>query len=160
VAWSPQRRRRPPPASPHISQKSNERYLAALAAVDTEPTLAQTTAALCQRTALDGRSVRALNPLAEEDARLLEAVHRGEFALHGFRNRDICRQLFSQQSPLTDKQRMSKVTRLLRLLRAHGLIYKIPNTHRYLLTKDGQQTIPALIAARAANSRRLSELAA
>jgi hypothetical protein len=143
-----------------ISQKSNERYLEALAAVDTEASLAQSAAALCQRTTCNGRSVRALNPLAEEDARLLEAVHRGEFALLGFRNRDLCRILFTEQTPLTDKQRMTKVSRLLRLLRAHGLISKISHTHRYQLTQRGKHTIPALLAARAANTRKLSELAA
>ena len=47
-----------------ISQKSNERYLDALSAVDTESTLAETTAQVCRRTRWKGRPVRALNPLA------------------------------------------------------------------------------------------------
>ena len=145
----------PRPAAPRHRLRK-----AALAAVDTEASLAQSTASLCQRTTWNGRSVRALNPLAEDDARLLEAVHRGEFALLGFRNRDLCRILFNERTPLTDKQRMTKVSRLLRLLRAHNLISKIPPTHRYQITKRGKHTIPALLAARAANTRKLSELAA
>jgi DNA-binding IclR family transcriptional regulator len=68
--------------------------------------------------------------------------------------------LFSPQTPLGEKQRMTKVTRLLRLLRAHGLIAKVPRTHRYQLTPRGQTTIPALLAARAANTQKLTELAA
>lgn len=143
-----------------ISQKSNARYLEALAAVDTPLTLAQITASLCQRTTLAGRSVRALNPLGDEDARLLQAIHRGEFALLGFRNRDLCPLLFSPQTSLSQQQRMTKITRLLRLLRAHGLISKVSRTHRYQLTPRGQTTIPALLAARAANTQQLTELAA
>jgi hypothetical protein len=143
-----------------LSQKANERYLDALASVELEPTLAQTTAPVCQRTTLNGRSVRALNPLAAEDAHLLEAVSRGEFSIHGFRNRDLRERLFVGASQLTPHQQMAKVTRLIRLLRAHGLVRKVPKTHRYLLTQHGRATATALLAARAANARKLSELAA
>jgi hypothetical protein len=47
------------------------------------------TALATGRTKAKGRSVRALNPLAEGDAALLQAVSRGEFMIHGFRNRDL-----------------------------------------------------------------------
>jgi len=143
-----------------ISQKCNERYLESLAAVDAEPSLAETTQTLCQRTEWKGRSVRALNPLNGADAKLMEAINRGEFTLLGFRNRDLCELLFSEETSLTEKQKMTKVTRLLRLLRAHGLIQKISRTHRYQLTQQGRQTITALLAARRSNCRKLSELAA
>ena len=142
-----------------VSQKANERYLEALAAVETEPTLAEASATLCRRTTCHGRSVRALNPLAAEDARLLAAVSRGEFALHGFRNRDLC-PLLCGQTALTARQQMARTTRLIRLLRAHGLVQKVPATHRYLLSPRGRTTITALLAARGANTRKLTELAA
>lgn len=143
-----------------ISQKCNARYLDALSVVDSEKTLAETTSPICQRTTWKGRSVRALNPLSEDDANLLHAVNRGEFALLGFRNRDLCRLLFSDQSQLTDKQKRNKATRLIRLLRAHGLVQKVPKTHRYQVTNRGRETITATIASRAANTRKLAELAA
>lgn len=143
-----------------ISQKSNARYLESLAAVDAEPSLAEATQSLGQRTEWKGRSSRALNPFNAEDAKLIEAINRGEFALLGFRNRDLCAILFSKEKNLSDKQKLTKVTRLLRLLRAHGLIQKISRTHRYQVTPQGRQTITALLNARQANSRKLSELAA
>ena len=143
-----------------ISQKCNERYLESLAAVNAEPTLALATQSLCQRAQWKGRSVRALNPLAAEDAKLIEAVNRGEFTLLGFRNRDLCKILFSNETQLNDKQKMTKVTRLRRLLRAHGLIQKISRTHRYQLTNQGRQTITALLTARQSSTRKLSEIAA
>ncbi|MEK7675098.1 MAG: hypothetical protein AAB676_04585, partial [Verrucomicrobiota bacterium] len=37
--------------------------------------------------------------------------------------------------------------RKLRLLRAHGLIRKVPHTHRYLVTQSGRAVLTALVAA-------------
>ncbi len=91
---------------------------------------------------------------------MIEAVNRSKFTLLGFRNRDLCDILLSNETNLSDKQKMTKVTRLLRLFRAHGLIVKISHTHRYQLTNQGRQTITAMLAARASNSPKLSELAA
>ena len=144
----------------HLSQKANERYLDALASIEAEPTLAQAAASVCQRTTLNGRSMRALNPLSAEDAQLLEAVSRGEFALHGFRNRDLRQHLFPATHDLSPRQQMAKITRLVRLLRAHRLVQKVSKTHRYLLTHNGRETITVLLTARAASARKLTQLAA
>ena len=143
-----------------ISQKCNERYLEALGSVESRETLAETAGPIGQRTMWHNRPARALNPLSAEDVRLLEAVSRGEFALQGFRNRDLCGPLFAENRTLTDRQKMSKVTRLIRLLRAHGLVQKVPQTHRYTVTSAGRQTITAVLAARQASAQRLTELAA
>ena len=48
------------------------------------------------------------------------------------------------------------VTRKFALLRAHGLIKKIPQTHRYVLTQDGVTAITALLAARKAPLTKLT----
>lgn len=144
-----------------ISQKSNERYLEALSAVDAEPTLAETAAGVCRRTRWKGRPVRALNPLADDDARLLEAVSRGEFVLQGFRNRDLRPLLFGKAASADARRRqMAKVTRLIRMLRAHGLVHKVAKTHRYTVSSKGHETITALLAARSANTQKLMKLAA
>jgi hypothetical protein len=145
-----------------ISQASNERYLESLAAVETQSTLAEATAAVCARTKWKGRSVRALNPLSDQDAQLLQAVNRGEFAITGFRNRDISEHLFGPP-PADAKQTRSqtaKVTRLIRMLRAHGLVQKVSKTHRYTVTARGSQIITALITARNTDIQTLTRLAA
>ncbi len=144
-----------------ISQKSNERYLEAVATVDADKTLAEAAARLCRRTTWQGRPARALNPLADEDARLLEVIHRGEFVLQGFRNRDL-RPLLYGVAPSADvaRRQMAKVTRLIRLLRAHGLVHKVSKTHRYVVSPHGRETIATLLAARQANAKKLNELAA
>ena len=144
-----------------ISQKSNERYLEGLSAVDASETLAEMTAAVCQRTKWKGRSVRALNPLAQDDAKLLQAIHSGEFVLEGFRNRDLRQVLFGDaDSPEERRRQMAKVTRLIRILRAHGLVHKISKTHRYTVSPQGRNTITALLTARAANTKELLQISA
>ena len=105
------------------------------------------------------RRVRALNPLSAADAALLEAVARHEFLINGLRNRDL-RALLYPQPAATDheKRRQSAaVTRQLRLLRAHGLIRKVPKTHRYLVSEAGRRTLTALLAARNADTDRLTQ---
>jgi hypothetical protein len=145
-----------------ISQASNERYLESLAAVETESTLGEATAAVCQRTKWKGRSVRALNPLSEEDAQLLQAVNRGEFNITGFRNRDLREHLFAKSSANEQQVRSqtAKVTRLIRMLRAHGVVHKVPKTHRYVVSPRGRGIITALISARDTNINTLTHLAA
>jgi len=143
-----------------ISQKSNARYLESLSVVDSETPLAKTAEKICRRTTWKGRSVRALNPLGGDDAKLLAAVNRGEFSLLGFRNRDLRRLLFADRPDLTDKQKMAKATRLIQLLRGHKLVQKVPKTHRYQLTKSGRETITAILASRSASTKQLTQLAA
>jgi hypothetical protein len=46
------------------------------------------------------------------------------------------------------------------MLRAHGLILKIPHTHRYQLTARGRTILTTLEAARQANAEQLAKLVA
>jgi hypothetical protein len=144
-----------------ISQQSNERYLDALAAVASTATLGETAAQVCHRTRWKGRPVRALNPLAKDDAALLEAISRGEFVLSGFRNRDLRELLFGKTtSPDVHRRQMGQTTRLIRMLRAHGLVHKVPKTHRYTVSPKGRDIITVLLAARAADTQQLMQIAA
>lgn len=72
--------------------------------------------------------MRALNPVAADDASLMEAVGRGEFMLHGFRNRDLSEILHGTEATGGERaKQVAKVTRLVAILRAHGLIAKAQN---------------------------------
>ncbi len=137
-----------------ISQAANERYVEALASVGESRSLAELAEAVCRPVVSQGKRARALNPLAAEDGRLLEAVNRGEFAINGFRNGDL-RALLYPKRPSADadgRRRSAAVTRKLRLLRAHGLIHKVPKAHRYHLSPHGRAIINALLAARRAST--------
>jgi hypothetical protein len=107
--------------------------------------------------AVPSRRVRALNPLSADDATLLAAVSRHEFLINGLRNRDLRRLLFGKDAgtPAEQRKHSAAVTRKLRLLRAHGLIDKVPKTHRYLISETGRKTISALLAAGNASTEQL-----
>jgi hypothetical protein len=149
------------PRRAEISQSANHRYLEALAAASGTIPLFEWSAAVCRPVVRRGRRSRALNPLGARDGALLEIVNRGEFALHGFRNRDVRARLYPHKSsPQTRRREANAVTRLLVLLRAHGLIAKVSHTHRYILTEKGRVTITALLSARRADVDQLTALAA
>ena len=145
-----------------VSQKANERYLEALAAVDDSRSLRELAEPLCRPARWKRQRVRALNPLSPDDAALLAAVSRGEFAINGLRNRDLCGILYANVAPdaAEQRRRSSAVTRKLRLLRAHGLIHKVPHTHRYTVSPQGRLAISALLAAREASAQELTKHAA
>src|SRR5438093_2259966 len=121
------------PRRTEVSQKATERYLESLATVEDHQPLGALTARVCRPKTWKGRPVRALQPLASADGALLEAIACGEFLLNGFRNRDLRPLLDGRPAPdaAEAKRRSARVTRQLRLLRAHGVIHKVAGTHRY-----------------------------
>lgn len=141
-----------------ICQRANEQYLNALSEVSDTTPLAELTTPVCQSVSYQGRRTRGLRPFDPNDAALLAAVHRGEFAINGFRNRDLQAILYpTQHRNVTEQRRRSgAVTRQLRMLRAHGLIRKVPATHRYQVSAKGRRLITAIIAARQANAKTLT----
>lgn len=140
-----------------ISQRANERYLDRLATPETTAPLKSLVDPLTKPVIRDGRRYRGLNVLSGDDSRLLAAVAAGEAILNGFRNRDIAAKLFGERP--TDakeaRRQTTKVSRLLALLRAHGLIYKVQHSHRWQLTKQGQTLAALTTAARHATSEKL-----
>jgi hypothetical protein len=145
-----------------VSRAANERYLEALAGVDDSTRLADLVQGLEQPVRWKKARIRGLRLFEESDAQLLAAIGRGEFALNGFRNRDLQAVLF--EKPAEDRQaarrRSAAVGRQLRMLRAHGLIHKLAHTHRYQLMDRGRQLINGLQAAQAASVSQLIQIAA
>jgi hypothetical protein len=140
-----------------LSQASNERYLEALAAIDVETPLKELTDRLCRPIRRNGRRHRGLRPFEPDEARLLEIISRGEHQMAGFRNRDVREAFYGPCSDAALRRRQSAaITRKFALLRAHGLIRKVPRTHRYLLTQRGAAVVPALLAARNASPAQLT----
>ena len=138
-------------------QAANKRYLTALAAADMNSPLKHFTDVLSRPAESNGRRFRALNPLGG-DAPLLAALARGELLINGFRNADIRQALLGEDPTDADERRRRSVhvSRLLALLRAHGLIRKVTGSQRYLLTTLAQQCLPALLAARESSLQKLT----
>ena len=144
-----------------VSHRANARYLEALASVTGRTPLHQEALGVCQAMIVEHHRYRALNPWSLEDGKFLEFINRGEFKLHGLRNRDL-RVLFF--APTKDKKlqrrQAAAITRRIALLRAHRLLRKAGATHRYHLTKRGQRIVTALLAARNADVDALTKMAA
>lgn len=137
------------------------RYLDVLATVAVDTPLQRIVEPLTRPAELAGRRVRGLRPWTAPDVPLLQAVARGEFIANGFRNRDLVPLMYPEvpDDPAERRKVSAKVTRLLRLLRAHRLIEKVEGTHRYLVTARGRTAIAAILAARGASLSKLQQCA-
>jgi len=81
-----------------------------------------------------------------KDKAMLDAVSDPKFTIAGFSNKEI-RKIIREQGlykQKTDKQLSGTVSRLLRILRNHGLFRKLPKQNRYLLTSQGRQITSAI----------------
>lgn len=145
-----------------ICQGINDRYLEALASLNSEVPVQQLVASVCRPTRWKRRNVRALHPWSEVDQELLAVINRGEYTLQGFRNRDLVTALYPKVLPRSPEQRRActRVTRLLRLLRAHGLIRKTPGTHRYRLTPKGREIATAVLRYQSVTLQQLNKIPA
>jgi len=145
-----------------VSQRVNERYLNAFATLDDTTRLAELIRPLQQPCEYRNRRVRALRPLADDYA-LLQTVQRGEFMLNGLRNRDL-QSLFYPGSVAVDpkekRRRSAAISRKLRLLVAHGLLQKVPKTHRYQVTATGRLAISAILTVQQTSMAVLTKAAA
>lgn len=141
-----------------LSQRANERYLDTLTAADTSQRVGDLLAKVSRRVRWKGRSVRALRPSDPLDLELFRLLGSGQFALEGLRNRDVRKALHPRPTrEKAETRRLSaRATRLLRLLRAHGLVRKIPRTHRYQVTRKGREISAAVLASQAATVEQLA----
>jgi hypothetical protein len=136
-----------------VSRAANERYLEALAVVG-EPTPShQLLDKVSKRVERPSRKFRALRPVSPEDSRVFRVILRGEFQLQGFRNHDL-RQLLYPPALHDDQHRRhdsARVTRHLELLKSHQLIYRVPKTNYYRITKLGHEVMSTAVKFRETN---------
>lgn len=144
-----------------VSQASNQRYLDALASIEVSHLLGEIVESVCRPVHWKSQRVRPLRPWDKEDTLLLEIISRGEFNISGFRNKDILQRFYPGNHDVHIKRRLSaRVTHRFRMLRAHGIIRKVPRTFRYVLTDKGRQVVTAVIQTQHIPINRISALAA
>jgi hypothetical protein len=123
-----------------ICRAANERYFEALGVVGEPSPTHQLLDPVSKRITRRGRSYRALRPIDPVEAELFATLLDGEYLLHGFRNKDLRCRIYPRARTADDRRRASgRITRMLRLLRAHGLIRKVSHTFNYRVTPKGQR---------------------
>jgi hypothetical protein len=133
-----------------VCQAANQRYLEALADVEITQTVHQVLDPVSRRIERDGRPYRGLRPVTAEEAKLFACLLDGKYRLHGFRNADV-RRVLCPESPSDAAGRRAacgRASRYLRLLRAHGLIRKVPRTHSYRVTRHGTRVMTTALTCR------------
>ncbi len=142
-----------------VCRAANHRYLDALADFAEKKKFSTVLDPVSRRLSVGKARFRPLRPVSRDDAEIFAAIMRAEFLIHGFRNVDLRTLLFRR--PTRDgtvaKRRAGRITRLLRLLRAHGVIKKIPGSSRYRPTKPGLRIMGAALGIRKAEVKSLSK---
>ena len=144
-----------------VSQQINDRFLDNLAATQCEKPVRDLLDEVVTPIKKNGRRVRSLEPTGKDRA-LLQAVSDPVFCVNALSNKAIREMLRDKNgyAGRTTKQLSSKISRQLRLLRDHGIIRKLPNRRKYVLTKRGVELTTALNAILAASTVKLMDKAA
>jgi len=144
-----------------VSHACNQRLAEGLATVAEPEQLGNVLKPLGQPVVKNGRRhARALNPLTGADGELLRCIAQGKYLIEDFRNQDVRQYLYGDSKDAEQRRRQAAATtRKLTLLRAHGIIKKVPKSHKYRLTVAGRRIVTAVLAAHACDINRLTQSA-
>jgi len=144
-----------------ISREVNERFMNDLSMLRDESPARELIDEITCRPVQNGRRFRALDPTGK-DRELLQSIGSPEFRISGLTNKMLHQKLSDARfaSGRTGKQLSAKISRSLQLLRAHGIIRKLPKQNRYQLTVKGVKLTNILNAFLAASTEKLLEIAA
>ena len=133
-----------------VSRASNQRYLEALSVVNKPAPTQDVLDPVSRPIIKENRRYRGLRPITPDDASLFRAVLRGEHLLKGFRNRDLRRYLSScdETDQVAVRRVSGRITRQLRMLRAHGLIRKVSRSSYYRITPKGHHVMTTALRIR------------
>jgi hypothetical protein len=145
------------PRRAQLSRAATHRHLEALSVVQLNTPLAVEASHICRPKRKRSHRYRALRPFGD-DACLLQAVNRLEYAIAGFHNRDLRSALYRPSArPTLRRKQTAAICRKLALLRAHGLIRRVPGRHLYHVSPKGRRMITALLSARNASIEQLTK---
>ena len=130
-----------------VGTQANVRYLEALAHVQPQGKAISELENLCRSRTVDGRRHAKFNPVSAQDSQLFTATLAGEHLINGFRNRDLAARLHPRPpvSAADGRRRCARVCRLIRKLRAHQLVAKVPGSRLYRATPRGTLVMSAAL---------------
>jgi hypothetical protein len=115
-----------------ILKASNKRYLEFISAFDNKEIGRKRLEKVTSSKNESNRNYKGFNFFNKDDLTVLLTIIRGEFNINGFRNKNLQKLLGFTGS---------KISRLIKRLRIHGLIKKVSDSYKYYITKIGKQTI-------------------
>ncbi len=116
-----------------VLKSANNRYIDFISAIEDKSKGRGKLEKITQPVIENNRKYSGFNFFSSDDARLLEAIIRGEFNIYGLQNKNIRK--------LIPEWKSSKISRLFKRLRVHGLIKKAGKTYKYYLTKLGKNML-------------------
>jgi hypothetical protein len=141
-----------------LAQAINARYLDALSVVALPTPVHHLLDPISRPRLVNGRRYRALRPITAAESRCFQRLLDGRTLVNGLRAADV-RSVLSPTAPVDEAARRrlgGRVSRWLRLYRAHHLIAKVSHTRMYRVTPTGQQVMTAALACRAATLDQLA----
>jgi hypothetical protein len=121
------------PVLSELMEAANHRYLEFVSAIEDFTAGIKNLEKVSKPAGDDQRTYRGFNFFDEEDHQLFEALVRGEFNIHGFKNCLLRAVLVVKSGP--------QISRILKRLLLHGLIKRVRGTYRYYLTRLGKKVI-------------------
>jgi len=144
-----------------VSKAIIDRFVEHMSAVEEKTRLGELVSMVSSPVVQNGKRIRALDVFGK-DRELLGAISDPACDIHGITNKELQKKLASTPwgKNMSAKQLSGRISRHLRLLREHGLIEKLPNQRKYLLTDKGRRITVAIDAALAASVNDLLKSAA
>lgn len=143
--------------STHIVNRFTER----MATVEDTTTLSEMLATVSKPFKSKGKNIRSLDVFGK-DLELILAVSDPAFDVSGLTNKDVQKKLCNSSwaKSKTNKQLSGRISRHFSLLREHGLIKKLPNQYRYILTEKGRNLTTAVSISLSTPVNKLLDLVA
>ncbi|MBI1745456.1 MAG: MarR family transcriptional regulator [Acidobacteria bacterium] len=117
----------------HILKAGTRRYLEFLSALADPSQGIKRRAKVSKTVESHDRTYKGFNFYSEEDHILFTVLARGEFNIYGLQNKNLRQHLSDKSS--------SAITRILKRLKAHGLVKKVAHSYKYHLTQLGKAVI-------------------
>ena len=129
-----------------VAKACNQRFLDAMVDIVPVKSTLEEIDKICSKKKVNGKTVTGFNVWSPETVLIMETICDGRYLINGFRNKDIRKIIFPD---IKDLGKLGgKTSRLLKKLRQHGLIKKVPKSRRYTVTSKGRRIMGALIELR------------
>ena len=136
-----------------ISKSRNVRFLNAPTDIAPTKSVVREIEEVCVGKTVSGRRATGFHVRSPDFAHVTEIIGAGKHSAKGFQNADIGALLFPDMKD--GKKRSAGTARLIKKLRRHGLIQKVPRAGRYFVSRKGRRITGALVELRNKDYPRL-----